>query len=142
MSILSAVDCGTIKLIPRAYTAWDISNSSALFSSPATWDLSNTIPNGTKAVIVFAILYYSGTSTSLGCEARIWDYDMGTTSTYALTQGINVRAPKIASTANSAAHGAYEGMIIIGDSRKLYYGQDGTASIAYRQYYILTGYII
>jgi hypothetical protein len=55
MSILSAVDCGTLKLVPEASRTSDKDLHDTSVSD--TWeecDLSHLVPNGTKAILGYA----------------------------------------------------------------------------------------
>jgi hypothetical protein len=61
MSILSAVDCGTLKMIPTDYIGTSYIINSPVTTTWETADLSAYVPNGAKAVLLAIRIYVSGT---------------------------------------------------------------------------------
>ena len=131
---------------PRATdpTVWDISDIGAYNpATPYTWDLSSLIEVGTKAVEICFVLFRIAGSPCDGIEGQMWDYDMGVSPGTKLygPRGLHVRASRSAATAvtNNYSHGANDGMIVIGSSRKLYIAMQ---NLGYELYAMFKGYYI
>jgi hypothetical protein len=136
MSILSGTDCGTLKLIPPGdrNTTWDIVDASVdVGYGTESADLSAKVPNGTKAIMGWAMTISTDTS-DLGILS-VRDYGTNASAgsqTYTIYFGAEVGA---------LGYRWGGALIIPATNGKFEYCTNGTYTID-AFYFILWGYYI
>jgi len=121
-------DLGTLKAMLRSPSAWDIGPLAAATypraTTPATWDLSGSLPVGTKSVVIYGYLEESTTAARSIAQWVYWNFDDGASNIYRdIARGLWLNLTYKPATAGSEyiVAGDYK-QIYIGPSRKLYIG--------------------
>lgn len=121
----SEPNLGEYHKLNRTASAYDVSAASDQTGSPGTLDLSLLgVPVGAKAVEIWVKAYVAGTSETAAFYGIAWNLDDGAFDAYRdQDRGVMASAAGCPASSGSISREAVnEGKVVIGTSRKLYYG--------------------